>query len=154
MPSVLIETGFITNRIEGPYLNSKIGQKKFSESIFRNINKYVQQLTLNTVTSTVKEPKISPVKEIKVNYKKVKFKVQIAAGATKLETKSYNFNGLKNVERFKIGKLYKYYIGKTSDYAEIRKLQKLARSKGYTSSFIVAFKNGKKIAIEEVLKKS
>ena len=154
MPSVLIETGFITNRIEGPYLNSKIGQRKFSESIFRNIKKYVQQLTLNTVTSTAKKPKISTVKETKVNYKQIKFKVQIAAGVTKLETKSYNFNGLKNVERFKIGKFYKYYIGKTSDYAEIKKLQKLARSKGYTSSFIVAFKNGKKIAIEEVLKKS
>ena len=80
--------------------------------------------------------------------------MQIAAGANKLATKPYNFKGLKNVERLKIGKLYKYYIGKTSDYSEIKKLQKLAKSKGYTSSFIVAFKNGKKIAIEEVLKKS
>ncbi|PHS54663.1 MAG: N-acetylmuramoyl-L-alanine amidase [Lutibacter sp.] len=154
MPSVLIETGFLTNRIEGSYLNSKIGQEKFSESIYRNINKYIQQLTLNTVTSAVNEAKISPIKSAKINYKKVKFKVQIAAGTSKLETKPYNFKGLKNVERFKIGKLYKYYIGKTSDYSEIKKLQQLAKSKGYRSSFIVAFRDGKKISVEEVLKKS
>ena len=154
MPSVLIEIGFITNRIEGPYLNSKIGQKKISKSIYNDINKYFQQLTLNTVISAVSEPKISPIKSRKISNKNIKFKVQIAAGANKLATKPYNFKGLKNVERLKIGKLYKYYIGKTSDYSEIKKLQKLAKSKGYTSSFIVAFKNGKKIAIEEVLKKS
>ena len=49
MPSILIETGFITNSKEGLYLNSKLGQQKFSESIYNGIKKYINQLTLNTV---------------------------------------------------------------------------------------------------------
>jgi len=158
MPSVLIETGFITNRIEGPYLNSKTGQQKFSEAIYKNILKYIQQLTLNTVTTDVVVNEVdiekSTPKTVETTYKNVKFKVQIAAGARKLETKSYNFKGLKNVERIRNGKTYRYYFGKTSNYSKIKELQKLAISKGYTSSFIVAFKNGKKISIEDVLKKS
>jgi N-acetylmuramoyl-L-alanine amidase len=181
MPSVLIETGFLTNKIEGPYLNSKKGQQKFSESIYKDILKYIEQLSLNTVVYdevNVEKPKEdSPKKAVEKGTEKVvnkepkktfekgaekkdikkqsnvQFKVQIAAGLRKLETKSYNFKGLKNVERLKIGKIYKYYIGQESDYPKILKFQKLAKSKGYRSAFIVAFKNGKKIPVEQVLKK-
>jgi len=157
MPSILIETGFLTNKIEGPYLNSKIGQQKFSESIYKNIVKYIQQLTLNTIVNdemVVVEPKITSSKTIVKVDKNVEFKVQIAAGARKLEAKSYNFNGLKNVERVRSGKIYRYYLGKTSNYTKIQELQKSAKSKGYNSAFIVAFKNGKKISVENVLIKS
>jgi len=158
MPSILIETGFITNKIEGPYLNSKTGQQKFAESIYKNIFKYIQQLNLNTVLTDVVQNEIDikkrTPKTVETTYKNVKFKVQIAAGSRKLETKSYNFKGLKNVERVKNGKTYRYYFGRTSDYSKIKELQKLAISKGYKSSFIVAFKNGKKIAIDNLLKKN
>ncbi len=157
MPSVLIETGFITNKIEGPYLNSKVGQQKFSEIIYKNIKKYVQQLALNTVTNdvvVVNEPKDEALNIKETPYKNVKFKVQIAAGARRLETKAYNFNGLKNVERVKSGKIYRYYYGSTANHSEIKTLQKIAKSKGYTSAFIVAFKKGKKIAVAKVIQKS
>lgn len=80
--------------------------------------------------------------------------MQIASGSRKLETKSYNFKGLSNVERVKVGSSYKYYLGNTSNYSEILKIQQLAKSKGYTSAFVVAFKNGEKIDVEQVLKKS
>ena len=45
-------------------------------------------------------------------FKDVNFKVQIASSSKKLELKSYNFKGLKGVERIKIGKYYKYYYEK------------------------------------------
>lgn len=159
MPSVLIETGFLTNKIEGPFLNSSKGQQKFSESIYKGIVKYVRQLSLNTVAvdndAVIDEPvKITTSTTSKKMYSGVEFKVQIASGSRKLETKSYNFKGIKNVERIKVGKSYKYYLGKTPDYSEIKDLQQFAKSKGYTTAFIVAFKNGKKISIETILKKS
>ena len=50
MPSVLIELGFLTNRSEGRYLNSKKGQKALSNSIALAIKKYINQLKLNTVS--------------------------------------------------------------------------------------------------------
>ena len=157
MPSVLIETGFISNRIEGLYLNSKIGQQKFSISIYENIVKYINQLSINTVVDaqeTKNEQKIVDSDNSNETVKNIQFKVQIAAGARKLETKSYNFKGLRNVERIRSGKIFRYYFGKTTSYTKIKELQKIAKSKGYRSAFIVAFKKGEKISIEDVLKKS
>jgi len=159
MPSVLIETGFITNTSEGVLLNSLSGQQKFAKSISSGILSYHKQLELNTVANDVKiaensEVKSTGKKSSKNTFKNVEFKVQIAAGANKLETKSYNFRGLKNVERVKVGKLYKYYVGKTSNLNEVEQLLKLAKSKGYPSAFIVAFENGKKVLLEQLLKKS
>ena len=44
MPSVLIETGFITNKTEGKYLNSKQGQKELSKSISEAVLNYKSAL--------------------------------------------------------------------------------------------------------------
>lgn len=158
MPSILIETGFITNSKEGLYLNSKLGQHKFSESIYNGIKKYINELTLNTVKgdaiTEVSTTKAVINKRETTNNEDLVFKVQIASGSRKLETKSYNFKGLKNVDRIKVGNSYKYYLGNTASYSEIEEFRKIAKSKGYKTAFIVAFKNGKKISVEEVLKKS
>jgi len=154
MPSILIETGFLTNSKEALFLNSKLGQQKFSEAIYNGIINYMNQLTLNTVQSnTITEIEETNIANNQNTYANVQFKVQIAAGR-KLETKSYNFKGLKNVERAKVGSSYKYYYGNTSNYSEIEKLKKIAQSKGFKTAFIVAFKNGEKISVDEVLKKS
>ena len=40
MPSVLVETGFLTNKKEGAYLNSSKGQREMSYSIAKGIIKY------------------------------------------------------------------------------------------------------------------
>ena len=126
-----------------------------------NTPKY-KQLELNTVSnerlvtnnSSVKpNERATEITSNKTN-ENVAFKVQIASGRSKIETKSYNFKGLNNVERVKIGSGYKYYIGNTSNYDEIEKLQQVAKSKGYKSAFIVAFENGNKVPLEQVFKKS
>lgn len=158
MPSVLIETGFITNKAEGTFLGSAAGQSKFSKSIYNGILKYYNQLTLNTVEGNSIVENSTENKGIDnssaENVYPVQFKVQVASGTRKLETKSYNFKGIKGIERVKVGSSYKYYLGNTSNYNEIKELQNFVKSKGYSSAFIVAFKEGKKVAVEEVLKKS
>jgi N-acetylmuramoyl-L-alanine amidase len=163
MPSVLIETGFLTNVEEGAFLNSDIGQDKFSKSISSDILKYIQQLTLNTVVgnniaknenNAESKTNTAIAKNTNNIFSKIEFKVQIASGANKIETKPYNFKGLNNVERVRVNGSYKYYLGSTSDYDEIKKMHEFAKSKGYTTAFIVAFKNGKKIPVEDVFKKS
>jgi len=164
MPSVLIETGFLTNATEGSFLNSEHGQDKYSRSISSDVLKYIQQLALNTVgnntniakneTNTGSKSTTSTSNEASNIFNNIEFKVQIASGSHKLETRPNNFKGLNNVERVKVDSGYKYYFGNTSDYTEIKKMHQLAKSKGYTSAFIVAFENGKKIPVEEVFKKS
>lgn len=44
MPSILVETGYITNRSEEDYLNSKAGQEELAECITRAVKTYISWL--------------------------------------------------------------------------------------------------------------
>ena len=85
-------------------------------------------------------------------YDGVVFKVQLLASSKKIETFAYNFNGLKDINRHLEDGLYKYYYGKISDYNKIRLMQTYAKDNGYPTCYIVAFKDGKKLKLSEVLK--
>lgn len=152
MPSVLIELGFLTHSREGAYLNSKKGQREMSESIAKAITKYKKSLDVSTDISVYEDKEDIGLKKESEIFKDVVFKVQIAASSRKLETKPYNFKGLSDISRGNEGQLYKYYYGNTSDYNEINTLVEKAKSKGYKTCFIVAFKNGVKVPLSDVLK--
>ena len=164
MPSVLIETGFLTNKSEGNYLNSNKGQSEMSSSIHKAIMDYKKILDQNvgeniyaesTTPLVIKEDTPIENKDIKaqeVIYDNIVFKVQLAASSNKLDPKPYNFNGLDDLSREKEGKLYKYFYGYTSDYNKIKQLQSEAQKKGYPECFIVAFKLGKRIDLNDALK--
>jgi N-acetylmuramoyl-L-alanine amidase len=154
MPSVLIEVGFLTNKREGSYLNTKTGQLKMASSIKAAILSYKKELDQNVgsrifggdngiTLNEDDEPRI---------IKGITFKVQIAASSKLLEPKSYNFKGLSEISRDKIGKIYKYFSGNTSDYNTAKKLQIKAKSSGYPDAYLVAYKDGNKISISEALK--
>ena len=158
MPSVLIETGFLTNKEEGPYLNSPSGQTKMADAIVNAIYDYSHSINLavldNLKSNAPEKPQQteSKIEEFKDNYQGITFKVQLAASSKKLEPKSSNFKGLTPVFREKEGKLYKYYFGATSSYSQIKNLHDEAISKGYNTSYLVAFKDGNKITVNEALK--
>ena len=155
MPSVLIETGFITNKNEGTYLNSKKGQQEISTSIVNAIVEFKTSLGNNVIdydiTDDNKEVK-EQIEQSRHNSSNILFKVQIAASSKILETKPYNFKGLRGVVREKKDNLYRYYYGATSNYGSVKKREEEAKNVGYKSSYIVAFKGGKKIPLSEALK--
>ena len=149
MPSVLVELGFLTNYKEGAYLNSKKGQVQMATAIKDAILDYKASIDKNVSAYSVNDN----INELENEYSdNITFKVQIAASSKAIETKSYNFKGLNAISRLKDGSLYKYFYGSTSDYEETKALEQEARNKGYKSSFIVAFKDGKKIALIDALK--
>ena len=156
MPSVLIETGFLTNDHEGAFLNSNSGREKMATAITNAIIEYSHTINLNTLESIAanhpKELEDTPEIAEPQIYKDVTFRVQLAAGSKKLDPKPYNFKGLQDIDRTKEGKLYKYYYGETSDYLKIQQLHQQAIKKGYPNSYIVAFKNDNKITVNEALK--
>ncbi|GAL66982.1 N-acetylmuramoyl-L-alanine amidase [Jejuia pallidilutea] len=149
MPSVLVELGFLTNNKEGRYLNSRKGQLEMSKSITEAILNYKKTIELNTVSEINTKDLIE---EDEMEFEGVTFKVQIAASSRKLEPKPYNFKGLNNISRATQGNLYKYFYGSTSDYNQAKSLVKEAKAKGYTSSFVVAFKDGNNVPLTDVLK--
>lgn len=153
MPSVLIETGFITNKNEGAFLNSKNGQTKIANAIKDAIVDYKKEIDLNVGSHImgIDTKTTGALEGIPLVYKGIIFKVQIAASSKDLEPKSYNFNGLTDISKSKVGGLYKYYFGSTSDYNEAQKLQESAKNKGYKSCFLVAYKDGKQIPLDKAL---
>jgi N-acetylmuramoyl-L-alanine amidase len=153
MPSVLVELGFLTNNNEEDYLNSKKGKQIMTKSLFNAIKKYVNSVYKNK-TSAVRTSAQSNNSEDteKRIIEGIIFKVQIAASSRKLEPKSYNFKGLADISRTAQGNIYKYFHGNTSDYNKAKAMVKAAKAKGYTTSFVVAFKDGKKVRLADVLK--
>ena len=157
MPSVLIELGFLTNKNEGKFLNSKSGQQKMAKEIAKSIKKYYNQLKLNTVAVndqiSIENTKVNvTIREEDKFDEEVIFKIQIASSKNKIQQKSYNFKGLKNVQRVKVGSYYKYYFGVTTNYSKVKNSLLKAKSKGYSDAYIAAFKKGKKVSLTEVLK--
>jgi N-acetylmuramoyl-L-alanine amidase len=157
MPSVLIETGFLTNSKEGAYLNSKKGQNEMAKEIANGILTYKSSLALATDNSKnpiIDEEEIGDAidKTEEMIYDDIIFKVQLAAVKKKINTKPSNFKGLKEVTRDKENGLFKYYYGETSDYNKIQLMKTYAREKGYSTCFIVAYKDGKKVKLSEILK--
>ena len=156
MPSVLVELGFLTNKKEEDYLNSKKGKQVMTKSLFNAIEKYVNSIFQNKLKSVAAKNDDSQKSSSEHLEQRiiegVNFKVQIAASSRALEPKSYNFKGLKNISRISQGSLYKYFYGNTSDYNKAKSLVKEAKAKGYASSFVVAFKNGNRVSLADVLK--
>jgi len=98
-----------------------------------------------------KETTKEVVKEVQ-NETGVVFKVQIAASSKKMDLDPSNFKGLKNIDSDYNGTIYKYTYGQTTDYSEAKKYLSDAKSKGYDSAFLIAFKNGKSISVKDAIK--
>jgi N-acetylmuramoyl-L-alanine amidase len=140
MPSVLIETGFITNTEERNFLKSAAGQRKIANSIYKAIIEYNVSRDLNSFEVA---PIESDVIAAQTNENLV-YKIQIAASRNKLAPKPYNFKQLPEISREKEGDIYRYFTGSTNVLNEAQQLLKQAKGKGFTSAFIVVIEDGER----------
>lgn len=183
MPSVLVETGFLTNKEEGTYLNSRRGQMEMAESISGAIVNYLSNVGLEetaslattseiseketvVVTPPIEKPIEKPTRVIEsvkeevtkpavispVTAAEIQFKVQIMASAKNIPLEPSRFNGLSDIAKEPYKNLYRYVYGKTPSYQEAQRLKRGADASGYTSSYIVAYKNGERIPVPQALK--
>ena len=151
MPSVLVETGFLTNSSEGAFLNSSKGQNQMANAISKAIINYknLLQAGVQRDAITVKN-KSSQSEPLRLNPDLI-FKVQIAASKNRIAAKGFNFKGLSPISREKSAKLYRYFYESSTSYEEAQQHLKTAKSKGYTNAFVVAYEGNKKISINESL---
>lgn len=169
MPRVLIEMGFISNREEGARLDSEQGQDDIALGIAEAIVSYkreffgeepnepkvekpVRRIVEKPVeviqTETVIENKEMP----KADENGIIFKVQLSASSKNLELVPSNFKGLQNVTSLFENGLYKYMYGSTSSHETAKSLLQEAKSKGFSSAYLIAFKDGKSINIQDAIK--
>jgi len=86
-------------------------------------------------------------KEDKPSSESLVFKVQIKTSPTKLAENSRQLKGCQ-AEYFVEKNTYKYTVGNFSSFNEANKLRRELRSK-FPDAFVIAFKNGEKIPIDE-----
>ncbi|WP_273276687.1 N-acetylmuramoyl-L-alanine amidase family protein [Maribacter polysiphoniae] len=218
MPSVLVETGFLTNKSEGAYLNSKKGQAEVGKAIAdailiykKNVhtgigyvpNKEIEKELAPKEEASIPVKKEKPVNELAAAPKKeeqpktqpvleaaekstpvadkgikdqevpgekestvtevvtavkkqetpqISFKVQIMASAKDIELVPQNFKGLARVTREPYKNLFRYMYGNANSFTEAKMLKSNADIKGFSGSYIVAYKDGVRIPVAEALK--
>jgi N-acetylmuramoyl-L-alanine amidase len=169
MPSVLVETGFLTNPDEEKILNDVECQTNIATSIFDAFISYKEELE-NKNKSVINENTVSDTNNKDTSGKdnntsntndsknlvadtkdRVTFKVQIAASTKPIERNLQNFKGLENIEENVSGTTYRYTYGKTHNFEEAKKFQSVAREKGFATSFITAYLNGERIEMSKAL---
>jgi len=187
MPSVLVELGFLTNKNEGSYLNSKKGQKEMGIAIANAVLSYKDGVDANLIEvetkpiqdtplqvekkeiveqkkeqsiqkqgppseekEVAKKPISKPVVETKPK-ENIVYKVQLLASSKVIALQPENFNGLKPLSSEPYEGMYRYLYGEAPSYELAKQLKSEADTKGYSSSYIVAYKNGKRITLKEAL---
>ena len=177
MPRVLIETGFISNPAEGSLLDSEDGQNDIAQAIAKAILSYkneyfgnegsdsdnerpsqkiIEKPVKDTSLPAKPKPNLELIAPKKAIYNKdtsdIIFKVQLSASTRKVELTPSNFKGLKDISIESGTNLYKYMYGETADYDKAKELLQEAKSKGYDSAYLIAFKNGEKISVQDAIK--
>jgi N-acetylmuramoyl-L-alanine amidase len=102
-----------------------------------------------------KKKEVIPEKKTAIPSKKassVLFKVQILASSKNLPLVPTNFNGLNKLSKEPYKNLFRYMYGNTNSYKDAKLLKSNADLKGFTTSYIVAYKDGKRISVQEALK--
>ncbi len=135
MPSVLIEIGFLSNKVEEKFLHTKTGQLKIAKAIFEAIKTYKKRIDNNSIETTAIVEDSNLEEEPSNNY----YRIQIATSKRKIKTTASNFKKLKGVERIKFGSVYLYYYGKTTSLEQAKKLRNKAKKTGYKDAFVKRF---------------
>lgn len=172
MPSILVELGFISNLEEEKYLNSDEGQKSLVNAMFEAFKVYkknyegdeasnlsIPEKVNENIDISENKPEELPTKiensekkAEKTNAKPVDteivYKIQITTSSKNIEIKPQNFKSYQNVDVYLQNGIYKYTVGSESDYDKIVEFHKKVKL-DYSDSFIVAFKNGERIPLNQ-----
>jgi N-acetylmuramoyl-L-alanine amidase len=161
MPSVLIESGFLTNPEEERFLSDTLSQTKMADAMFVAFQKYKNELdgvdemkgVKPTVPFVLQNPTPVVVNEpVVVVDDKVIFRVQIETSETKVALNSSRFKGVQ-VWEYQQDKLFKYTAGTfENDYEGATKFKNEMREKGFQYAFVVAFQNGERISLDKAIK--
>ena len=169
MPSVLVELGYISTPDEEQYLLSEAGSEALANSIYKAFLNYKREHDAPISRSKVQqqelpEPEEKPEEAIAetptdepdsasepaVIHKPV-FKIQILVSDKVLPKGSRQLKGLSPVSYYKEKGLYKYTYGENTDYNKVLRMKREVTAK-FKDAFIIAFKNGKKMNINEAIK--
>ena len=155
MPSVLVETGFITSLTEEKYLNSKEGQDKIASSIFKACRDYINEIDSRSFSAVKNQALIStrPTESSASNPGEIVFTVQIANSSSKTEVKPENFKGLKDIFEINYQERFRYASGRFTDYSQAVLYRNQLESH-FPDAFVIAVKDNKILPLPEALEQT
>jgi len=152
MPSILIETGFLSNSKEEAFLNTDSGQDHIANAIFKAFSYYKKTYDIrNSVVSKI-EPTIVNDSSVSNQEKPdITFKVQIKSSRKRIPLAPKNFKNLNGIDEIVSDGTYKYTVGNKKSYSEIVEYCQQVRKK-FPDAFIIALKGSKIIPLDIALK--
>jgi N-acetylmuramoyl-L-alanine amidase len=165
MPGVLVELGYISTPDEERYLLTESGTDALAQSIYRAFIKYKEQNgspiarrnepptvteTPKASSQTEKKTSATPKKQASKGEKPI-FKIQILTSDKKLSANNKQFKGLSPVGYYQEKGIYKYTYGESTDYNKVLRTKRQIETK-FKGAFIIAFKNGEKVDVNQAIK--
>jgi N-acetylmuramoyl-L-alanine amidase len=150
MPSVLVETGFLSNKEEEAYLNSEKGQVYLASAIYRAFREYRDIVEHNKV-SRHNDPETPKYREVlpstTVSTASVQYYVQLASSNVKLNTNVGPWKNVKEIKIISTDKYFKYLSESCISIKDAVNRQNYYRKNGFPDAFVVAYKAGERISI-------
>jgi N-acetylmuramoyl-L-alanine amidase len=170
MPSLLVETGYLSNAQEEQYLMSEKGQQSIAEAIFRAVQQYREGKGIQPTAVVRRDAQDTPpppavakteassparVQETTTDpprndhQPQVSFRVQVYTSPKEIPLTSKRFSGLRDVRMYRHQGMYKYTTGNESTPDAAFSLLSQVKKKGFRDAFVVAFSDGQRISMEK-----
>lgn len=156
MPSVLIESGYLSNPSEESFLVTDKGQEYIASAILRAFKIYKERLensgivtpeVIGEQTAETTMTAVSP--DHSETGSSLSFRIQIATTSRKIGTDSPMFSKLQDVNMYRHNGLFKYTVGNEKDLVSANKLLLRVKSKGFKDAFIVVFRDNERLPDDE-----
>ncbi len=142
VPSVLLETGFLTNSKDASYLKSSKGQKELAKAIADAIVDYRDWVNNNTLIS---EDNIGIHLADTEDYSKGEsYRVQLVVSSINRSPYDSYFKELSPISKESYNHLIRYYYGMTRSLDQAYRYKNDAISRGFKNAGIVRFIDGKR----------
>ena len=164
MPSVLVESGYLSNADEEDYLLNEQGQARTAEAMFRGLRQYIREargsdraVTASQQTSAAKPGIVTdvdsseqPATDPTVELPPIHYYVQLAASSNQVDTRTRRWQALPAPVRYlREAGFYKYQAGPVANEQAANSLLAAARDQGFADAWIVAYRDDERIAIPE-----
>ncbi len=158
MPSILIETGFISNPKEEKYLMSEEGQDLIASAIYRAFRNYKSFIEGHSSAYRPKSQNSVQASgtELPTDTTIIQFSVQILSSGAPVNIASDYFAPFRKaypdstIRELQVNRMYKYVTGSTNSYetatAYCKDIKKI-----YPGAFVLAIRNGKIIPLGQIL---
>ncbi len=144
MPGVLVELGFLSNANEEKYLTSNEGQALLASGIFRAFRDYKENFEAKNNLD---------IKEVPIAKKTsdILYRIQVASSKKQIKEGTSIYKKFEKLFEYQDGKYYKYAVGESNSFNDISlqvsKVQEIVKD-----CFVIAFKDGKRISLQEARK--